>query len=92
MIPLIPVTIAAIASTAAAIYLDKRKREAIDALDEADNSPREGGQVLSVISRLKQKAAARNSELEQIKRQLKQHSELLQAHEAQLKKREKSLP
>ncbi len=91
MIPLIPVTIAAVVSTATAIYLDKRKREAVKGLDHSSEE-QEPGQVLSVISKLKQKAAARNSELEQIKRQLAEHSKLLQAHEELLKRQEKSLP
>lgn len=90
MIPLIPVTIAAVVSTATALYLEKRKREAIDGLGREEEQKE--GQVLSVISKLKQKAADRNSELEQIKRQLAEHNRLLQEHEAQLKRKGKSLP
>lgn len=91
MIPLIPVTIAAVVSTATAIYLDKRKREAMDDV-ERSGEEQETGQVLSIISKLKQKAATRNSELEQIKQQLAEHSKLLKEHEAQLKSKDRSLP
>jgi hypothetical protein len=91
MIPLIPVTIAVVVSAATALYLEKRKRSAVEGVKPS--APAQGeGQVLSVISGLKQKAAARNSELEQIRQQLAEHSRLLQAHEAELKKQDQSLP
>ncbi len=77
MIPLIPVTIAAVVSTATVFYVNKKKREAVDELDSSGEEQAEGSEVISIISRLKQKATARSNELEAIKAQLEEHSKVL---------------
>jgi hypothetical protein len=91
MIPLLPIALLTVVSTATAtataIYLNEKKRRAIEGLDEEEMGSG-GGETIA--AKIKKKAKERHSDIEQLKTQLQEHGKILKDHANQLRNQSSS--